>query len=148
MSKNKPDTTSLQNELKQSVFFQRREPVPQLPQVEAEESVDIVNNRTINIADNIVGNIAINIADNIQLTQKDIELLRQKPNDPRTFQFTQDEIDWLFDTAYILSQELGRRFGRRKVAQVDVLRLALVIFKKLLSTDSKPQLLKTLEEMR
>lgn len=96
--------------------------------------------------DDIASNIAIQQASNIAILpfdEADIAALQESTYKPQTFRFSESEVEWLKDTAYRLSKDLKR--GR--VNQVDILRVSLRLFKRLLATD-KARLLQTIEKMK
>ncbi len=96
--------------------------------------------------DDIASNIAIQQASNIAILpfdEADIAALQESTYKPQTFRFSESEVEWLKDTAYRLSKELKR--GR--VNQVDILRVSLRLFKRLLAAD-KAGLLETIEKMK
>lgn len=96
--------------------------------------------------DDIASNIAVQQASNIAILpfdEADIAALQESTYKPQTFRFSESEVEWLKDTAYRLSKDLKR--GR--VNQVDILRVSLRLFKRLLATD-KAGLLQTIEKMK
>lgn len=89
-------------------------------------------------ASNIVSNIAI-----LQLTDEDIEQLRETAYQAQTYRLSKREIEWIKDIAYRLSKEVKRG----KVAQIDILRIALKLFENLLATN-KADLIAILEKIK
>ena len=79
----------------------------------------------------------------LPLSEDDIEMLREPAYKAQTFRLTQTEIDWIRDTAYRLSKEIRRG----KVAQADVLRIALKLFADMLAS-KKGDLLAILERIK
>ena len=79
----------------------------------------------------------------LPLSDDDIEALREPAYKAQTFRLTQTEIDWIRDTAYRLSKEIRRG----KVAQADVLRIALKLFADMLAS-KKGDLLAILERIK
>ena len=79
----------------------------------------------------------------LPLSEDDIEMLREPAYKAQTFRLTQAEIDWIRDTAYRLSKEMRRG----KVAQADVLRIALKLFEEMLAS-KKDQLLTILDRIK
>ena len=77
------------------------------------------------------------------LSDDDIEALREPAYKAQTFRLTQTEIDWIRDTAYRLSKEIRRG----KVAQADVLRIALKLFADMLAS-KKDAMLAILERIK
>ena len=73
----------------------------------------------------------------------DLDDLKRKGYLPRTFKLSERDADWLEETVYRLSKDLKPR----KAFQVDVVRIGMKLFEKVLSSDKK-QLLKILEELR
>lgn len=77
-----------------------------------------------------------------QFNEDDIAKLRQSTYKQLNVRGTENEAEWLKDTAYQLSKTVKR--GR--VDQADIMRVGIRLFKKLLE-DNKPELVKVLEEM-
>jgi esterase/lipase len=94
--------------------------------------------QTSNITNNIASNIVI-----LQFTEDEIEKLKEPAYMVQTYRLTQQEIEWVKDTAYRLSKELKRG----KVSQADVLRIALKLFGNLLESN-KADLIKILEKIK
>src|SRR4029434_1899756 len=91
-----------------------------------------------NKASNIVSSITI-----LQLTDTEIDELRDPTNDIQTFRLTAKDKDWIKDTSYLLSKEIRRG----SVSQTDILRLSFVLFEKLLETH-KPEIIKLIERIK
>ena len=83
-------------------------------------------------------NIAI-----LQLTNKDIEELKENAFQAQTYRLSEREIEWIKDTAYVLSKEIKRG----KVSQIDILRLSFKLFKNLFETN-KSGLIEILEKTK
>lgn len=66
-------------------------------------------------------NIAI-----VQLDEQQINSLRFSTQKAQTFRFTDQEIEWLKDTAYTLSKVLPHR----RVNQTDIIRIGIKLFEK------------------
>ena len=77
------------------------------------------------------------------LDDADIDALREPAYQAQTFRLTQEEIEWIKDTAYRLSKELRRG----KVAQGDILRIAIKLFANLLAS-KKDDLITILEAIK
>ncbi len=150
MTKKKLNTESITNELEgASAFFTRQPQSRSLPQEEPEAlspedqqgalgSTDD-SNQVMQQDSNITSNITI-----LQFfTEEDITALREPAYQAQTFRLTQEEIEWVKDTAYQLSKETRRR----KVAQADILRLSLKLFERLLATN-RTELLAILERIK
>ena len=91
---------------------------------------------------NIVSKQPSNIAI-LQLDDDDIAQLREAAYKAQTFRFSETEVEWLKDTAHALSKEINRG----KVAQVDILRIALKLFSNALALGKK-DILKIIEKMK
>ena len=91
-----------------------------------------------NIASKQVSNIAI-----LQLDDVDIGHLREAAYKAQTYRFAEREVEWIKDTAHSLSKEIRRG----KVAQVDILRVAIKLFENALAT-GKEDLIKIFERMK
>jgi hypothetical protein len=91
-----------------------------------------------NNSSNIVSNITI-----LQLSDKQIDELRDPTNDVQTFRLTEKDKEWVKDTSYLLSKEIRRG----SVSQTDILRLSFVFFEKLLKTN-KPEIIKLIERIK
>ena len=89
-------------------------------------------------ASNITSNITI-----LQLTDEEIEDLREPAYQAQTFRLTEKEIEWVRDTAYRLSKEIKRG----KVSQVDILRISFKLFESYLESN-KTALIKILERIK
>ena len=96
------------------------------------------SNQESNIVSKQSSNIAI-----LQLDDADIAQLREAAYKAQTFRFSEIEVEWLKDTAHSLSKEIKRG----KVAQVDILRIALKLFSNALAI-SKKDILKIIEKMK
>lgn len=152
MSKRKPlefDTGKLEENLKESIgkgvgALLPSAEQPQKPIKPTSEMVEIKikppekRKQSIKQASNIVSNIAI-----LQLTDEDIEQLRETAYQAQTYRLSKREIEWIKDIAYRLSKEVKRG----KVAQIDVLRIALKLFENLLATN-KADLIAILEKIK
>lgn len=93
-----------------------------------------------------VSNKAINIDSNIAILQfddNDIESLRESPYRAQTFRFSEAELEWLKDASYRLSKEVKRG----KVAQTDILRVAMKMFENALAIN-KAKLMEILEKIK
>lgn len=126
-------------------------PQPEVTQVKKPEKVIkqeskktsmVEINKTINKVSNKTSNIACNIAI-LQLTDDEIDGLKEPAFKAQTFRFTDREIEWLKDMAYRLSKEIKRG----KVSQVDIVRISFKLFENLLESN-KADLLKILERMK
>src|SRR5207253_3012646 len=88
-----------------------------------------------------------NIASNITILQLlddiDIANLREPAYQAQTFRLTQEEIEWVKDTAYRLSKEMKRK----KVSQADILRVSFKLFEQLLASH-KAELIAILERIK
>ena len=98
----------------------------------------IERKETIKQSSNIANNIAI-----LQLTNDDIEQLKETAYQAQTYRLSEREIEWIKDTAYRLSKEVKRG----KVAQTDILRVSLKLFENLLATN-KAGLITILEKIK
>jgi hypothetical protein len=96
------------------------------------------NNKEENKTSNIISNITI-----LQLTDDQIDELRDPTNDVQTFRLTEKDKEWVKDTSYLLSKEIRRG----SVSQTDILRLSFVLFEKLLKTN-KPEIIKLIERIK
>jgi hypothetical protein len=79
----------------------------------------------------------------LHLDETDITRLREATDRVQTYRLTKHEIEWMKDTAYRLSKELKRG----KVAQADILRIAILLFEQYLGVH-KDELLEILEKMK
>ena len=113
---------------------------PPLPaQKKAQKPVrKLQNKKEENKASNIVSNITI-----LQLTDKEIDELRDPTNDVQKFRLTAKDKDWVKDTAYLLSKEIRRG----SISQTDILRLSFIFFEKLLETN-RSEIIKILERIK
>jgi hypothetical protein len=91
-----------------------------------------------NNTSNIISNITI-----LQLSDEQIDELRDPTNDVQTFRLTEKDKEWVKDTSYLLSKEIRRG----SVSQTDILRLSFVLFEKLLKTH-KPEIIKLIERIK
>ena len=91
-----------------------------------------------NQTSNIVSNITI-----LQLSDDQIDELRDPTNDVQTFRLTEKDKEWVKDTSYLLSKEIRRG----SVSQTDILRLSFILFGKLLKTN-KPEIIKLIERIK
>jgi hypothetical protein len=96
------------------------------------------NNNESTLATNIVSNITI-----LQITDQDIEALRELAEKPQTYRLTHQNIEYVKDMAYTLSKESKRG----KIGQGDILRIALVLFDKFV-TSNKADLQAILERIK
>ena len=96
------------------------------------------NKKEENNTSNIISNITI-----LQLTDDQIDELRDPTNDVQTFRLTEKDKEWVKDTSYLLSKEIRRG----SVSQTDILRLSFVLFEKLLKTN-KPEIIKLIERIK
>jgi hypothetical protein len=96
------------------------------------------NNNEDNKSSNIVSNITI-----LQLSDDQIDELRDPTNDVQTFRLTEKDKEWVKDTSYLLSKEIRRG----SVSQTDILRISFVLFAKLLKTN-KPEIIKLIEKIK
>ena len=91
-----------------------------------------------NNTSNIISNITI-----LQLSDKQIDELRDPTNDVQTFRLTEKDKEWVKDTSYLLSKEIRRG----SVSQTDILRISFLLFEKLLKTN-KPEIIKLIERIK
>jgi len=91
-----------------------------------------------NNTSNIISNITI-----LQLSDEQVDELRDPTNDVQTFRLTEKDKEWVKDTSYLLSKEIRRG----SVSQTDILRLSFVLFEKLLKTN-KPEIIKLIERIK
>jgi hypothetical protein len=93
---------------------------PPLPkQKKAQKTVSKQQNKKeYNNTSNIVSNITI-----LQLSDDQIDELRDPTNDLQTFRLTAKDKDWIKDTSYLLSKEIRRG----SVSQTDILRLSFLL---------------------
>jgi hypothetical protein len=96
------------------------------------------NKQEENNTSHIISNITI-----LQLSDKQIDELRDPTNDVQTFRLTEKDKEWVKDTSYLLSKEIRRG----SVSQTDILRLSFVLFEKLLKTN-KPEIIKLIERIK
>ena len=79
----------------------------------------------------------------LHFDESDIAQLREATDRVQTYRLTRHEIEWMKDTAYRLSKELKRG----KVAQADILRIAIHLFENYLALN-KDELIEVLEKMK
>jgi hypothetical protein len=96
------------------------------------------NKKEENKASHIVSNITI-----LQLTDTEIDELRDPTNDVQTFRLTAKDKDWVKDASYLLSKEIRRG----SVSQTDILRLSFLLFEKLLETH-KSEIITIIERIK
>ena len=96
------------------------------------------NNKEENKTSNIISNITI-----LQLSDDQIDELRDPTNDVQTFRLTEKDKEWVKDTSYLLSKEIRRG----SVSQTDILRISFLVFEKLLKTN-KPEIIKLIEKIK
>ncbi|GEM_PF-6438733 len=104
---------------------------------EINESNNEINKKIIK-ENNIVSNITI-----LQITDRDIEELRESAEKVQSYRLTPREIEYIRDIAYKLSKESKRG----KIGQGDILRIALVLFDKFI-TSNKADLKTILEKIK
>lgn len=149
MSKKRLNTEGIASELTGASAFFTRQPQQQPPTPSVEEQPAAVEENkqeivpTSNQATQQEGNIESNMTILQLLRDSDIADLREPAYQAQTFRLTQEEIEWVKDTAYTLSKEMKRR----KISQADVLRLSLKLFDRLLATQ-KAELLAILERIK
>lgn len=83
-------------------------------------------------------NIAI-----LQLEENQVRALRQSTHKAQTFRFTEQEIEWLKDTAY----ELSKALPHRRVNQTDIVRIGIKFFDKALQ-QKRSDLLRLIEDIK
>ncbi len=110
---------------------------PKIEGVSQQES-NIYSNKETNKVSNTVSNITI-----LQITEKDIDGLRELAEKPQTYRLTHKDIEYLQDVAYRLSKESRRG----KISQGDILRIALLLFNKFM-TSNKEKLKEILEKIK
>jgi hypothetical protein len=88
-----------------------------------------VDNKSINKVSNITSNITILQS----FSSKDIEELREPAYMSQTFRLRDQDIEWVKDTAHVLSKE----FKRRKISQTDIVRISFKLFDKLLKSNKE-----------
>jgi hypothetical protein len=112
---------------------------PPPPQKKTQKNVSKQHNKKEeNTTSNIISNITI-----LQLSDKQIDELRDPTNDVQTFRLTDKDKEWVKDASYLLSKEIRRG----SVSQTDILRLSFVLFEKLLKTN-KPEIIKLIERIK
>lgn len=87
---------------------------------------------------NITSNITL-----LQITQRDIDELRELAEKPQTYRLTHKNIEYIKDMAYTLSKQSKRG----KIGQGDILRIALLLFDKFI-TSNKADLKIILERIK
>ncbi|MGH7203298.1 MAG: hypothetical protein ACREHC_02540 [Candidatus Levyibacteriota bacterium] len=87
---------------------------------------------------NILSNITI-----LQFTEKDIEELREPAEKVQTYRLAPQDIEYIRDAAYKLSKESKRG----KIGQGDILRIAIVLFDKFI-TSNKTELKTILDKIK
>jgi hypothetical protein len=112
-------------------------PLPTQKKIHKPESKN-QNKKEDNNTTNIVSNITI-----LQLSDNQIDELRDPTNDVQTFRLTEKDKEWVKDTCYLLSKEIRRG----SVSQTDILRISLLLFEKLLKTN-KPEIIKLIEKIK
>lgn len=125
----KRKTPDIESELKGSAFFAKKKiksVVKKHKPITKKQKSHVASNMTI-----------------LQLTDKEIEELREPAYKAQTFRLTAVEIEWAKDTAYLLSKEIKRG----KVTQVDILRISFKLFENLLTTD-KTELIRVLDRIK
>lgn len=128
-----------------SQLLQNKKP-PASPAVEVYPARPEPSEPVQETGNNMASNIAIQQASNIavlQFSEADIAALQESTYKPQTFRFSEEEIEWLKDTAY----QLSKASKRGRVNQVDILRVSLLLFRNLLATD-KTGLLAVIEKMK
>jgi hypothetical protein len=115
-------------------------PSPSLPtQKKSQKTVSKQQNKKEdNNTSNIISNITI-----LQLDSQEIDVLRDPTNDIQTFRLTENDKEWIKDTAYLLSKEIRRG----SVSQTDILRLSFLLFGKLLETN-RAEIIKIIERIK
>ena len=101
-----------------------------------------IANKTINKENNTTNNVISNITI-LQFTDKDIEGLRKLAEKPQTYRLTHKDVEYVKDMSYKLSKESKRG----KIGQGDILRIALVLFDKFI-TSNKNDLKIILEKIK
>jgi hypothetical protein len=125
----KPET--VQSETRTPTIPAKQDQIPPLKKVpitkeQKEAPKDITRNITI-----------------LHLDETDITRLREATDRVQTYRLTKHEIEWMKDAAYRLSKELKRG----KVAQADILRIAIILFEQYLELH-KDELIDVLEKMK
>jgi hypothetical protein len=113
-------------------------PPPPTQNKSQKKVIKLQNKKEENNTSNIISNITI-----LQLTDTQIDELRDPTNDVQTFRLTEKDKEWVKDTSYLLSKEIRRG----SVSQTDILRLSFVLFEKLLKTN-KPEIIKLIERIK
>jgi hypothetical protein len=98
-------------------------------------------NKEDNEEHNIISNITL--LHLLDLSDEQIDELRDPTNDVQTFRLTEKDKEWVKDTAYLLSKEIRRG----SVSQTDILRLSFLIFDKLMKTN-KPEIIRLFEKIK
>jgi len=102
----------------------------------------ITRNTKINKENNTTSNIESNITI-LQITEKDIEDLRDPAEKVQSYRLNPRDIEYIRDIAY----ELSKESKRGKIGQGDILRIALVLFDKFITADKK-EVKKILEKIK
>jgi len=109
MNKTKLNTNHVFNELTGKSRFFEKAPTPSSAQPVKEPAIKQYENISI-----------------LQLDEKEVLALRQSTHKAQTFRFTEQEAEWLKDTAYLLSKALPHR----RVNQADIVRIGIKLFEK------------------
>jgi hypothetical protein len=96
------------------------------------------NKKEENNTSHIISNITI-----LQLSDEQIDELRDPTNDVQTFRLTEKDKEWVKDTSYLLSKEIRRG----SVSQTDILRISFLLFEKLMKKN-KPEIIKLIEKIK
>jgi hypothetical protein len=113
---------------------------------EKAKAINTESNTIHNIKSNIERNTENNVVSNIiilQFTDKDIEELRELAEKAQTYRLTHHEVEYVKD----MSHKLTKESKRGKIGQGDILRIALVLFDKFI-TSNKNDLKVILEKMK
>ena len=144
------NTSSITSELTgASAFFKPTNTMPTAPpqptQPPAPEAPreEQATQPTTKQADKQASNIASHMTILQLFDETDITTLREPAYQAQTFRLTQQEIEWVKDTAYRLSKEMRRK----KVSQADILRISFKLFERILATN-KAELLTILERIK
>jgi hypothetical protein len=162
--KKRLNTSGITNELEgASAYFTRLTPPPTEPSMNAGASMQQpppshpapisdarearpkkqTTQQTTNPITKQTSNTASNITILQLLDETDITNLREPAYQAQTFRLTEQEIEWVKDTAYRLSKEMKRK----KVSQADILRISFKLFERLLATH-KAELMTILERIK
>lgn len=136
----KPETKSMPTPpLAENIQAQTKEsPLIKAETHISQEESNTYSNKETNKEDNIVSNITI-----LQITEKDIDNLRELAEKPQTYRLTHKDIAYIQEVAYQLSKESKRG----KISQGDILRIALLLFDKFMASNRK-QLKEILEKIK